>query len=137
MKTKLLGYKSFVRKEIAESRAKICSDCQENLVNIAHRHAQAYTDGLMLKEVGGRKTSLDTKLFTCRLCTCVLRAKVHYRSGMVAEGLSQKLVARLKTIPKTLSGKPLRCWQLTAYEKITQGESDEGEIEESSKSSVS
>lgn len=107
-----------VSKETAEKRAATCIDCDQNLVNIGHRMSQFYTDRYMKHQVGKSKTDYDKKLFTCKICTCLLRSKVHYPASEVASSLSDTEVGRLSREPRSLkNGQPLKCWQLTALEE--------------------
>lgn len=114
----LLKKDKWVSQEEAEKRAATCADCNQNLVNIGHRHSQFYTDKFMQYQTGGRKTKNDVKLYTCKVCTCLLRSKVHYQDDVVAESLSDTEVGKLMREPKHLSTKaPLRCWQVNSLEK--------------------
>lgn len=115
---KIFKGSEFVSQEIAESRAKVCDDCNQNRVNIGHRMGQMYTDAMMGYMTKGKKTSLDNELKTCNICTCLLRPKVHFPSKEVAESLSDAEVGRLTREPKSLkTGRHLQCWQLAAVEE--------------------
>lgn len=120
----------FVRQDVAEARAKTCVQCKENLQNVGHSHSQLYSNQYMESQIGKRQTSSDGKLFTCRICTCILRAKVHYRSDVIAKSLSANDIAKLQRNPRSITGKPIQCWQLTSLEKVKAGtDGDEAEIE--------
>jgi len=109
------GEEAFVEPDVAEERAKKCIDCNQNVRNIGHHHAQFYSDGFIRRQVGSRKTSVDDKLFTCKVCTCILKGKVHYNNEIVAEALSETELGRLMREPRSNStGKRLNCWQLRA-----------------------
>jgi hypothetical protein len=113
------GVDAFVPQEEAEMRAYVCSICTNNLRNIGHSHAQFYTDKFMRAQVGVRKTTLDDKLLTCRECTCLNRAKVHYSSEIVAESLTPQEASRMRRSPRNIkTGGPLRCWQLDCVEQV-------------------
>lgn len=115
---RLFSKEKFVTPQDAEKRAAICVDCNQNLVNIGHRMSQFYTDRFMLHQTGGKKTPLDDKLHTCKICTCLLRSKVHYPAKEVAESLSDTEIGRLSREPRSLkNGQKLRCWQLDALEE--------------------
>lgn len=115
---RLLSKSNFVTKEQAEARAAVCVDCDQNLANIGHRMSQMYTDRFMIHQTGGKRTSFDSKLFTCKICTCLLRSKVHYPSKEVAASLSDTEVGKLTRTPRSVStGHPLKCWQVTALEE--------------------
>lgn len=118
VKSMMMGTSAFVDKEEAEARASVCVNCTSNVKNIGHSHSQFYTDGFMRAQVGTRSTSHDKKLFTCRECTCLNRAKVHYNPEVVAENLSPRDIANMKTKPRDIrTGQRLRCWQLDAIEQ--------------------
>lgn len=103
----------FVSPGEAEVRSSICVDCNQNLANIGHRMSQMYSDNWMVHQIGNRATSQDSKLFTCKVCTCLLRAKVHYPDAEVAASLSDTDIGRLHREPKSLrTGQHLDCWQL-------------------------
>lgn len=120
----------FVRQEIADARAKTCLNCRSNVYRIGHKHAGFYAERWASAQASGRSTQYGDRLFTCQVCTCILKAKVHYKSSDIKKSLSSLEIARLKTEPKSIDGKPLKCWQLEAVEKINRGESDDGEGEE-------
>lgn len=125
VRTKLKGTLArFVKREVADQRAKVCIDCRSNLQNIGHTMANYYADNFIAAQVGQRKTDYDSKLFTCRICTCLLRSKVHYPSEDVGKSLTLVDIGRLTREPRTISGKPLRCWQLDAIDKAKNGLSD-------------
>lgn len=115
---KLISNEKFVSKETAERRAATCVDCNQNLANIGHRMSQFYTDKFMMHQTGGKRTSHDDKLFTCKLCTCLIRSKIHYPSREIAASLTDTDIGRMSREPKSLrNGQPLRCWQLLALEE--------------------
>lgn len=102
---------AFESQEVAQKRAEICVRCRHNRKNSKHLRAQEYTDEVVSKVVGDRTTPLDSKLFTCELCTCPLRPKVHISQKIVQDSLSAK--ERLKLMKATdFEGKPLHCWQI-------------------------
>lgn len=118
---------SLVEQTLADKRAAICARCTENRKSIGHSHAQLYSDRFIAQHVGDRKTPYDKDLFTCKICTCILRSKVHFSNELVADSLSASELARLRSQPRDVStGAPLRCWQVEAYrahhEKQLQGE---------------
>lgn len=122
VKAVIQGDEAFVDAEIAEKRAQQCVNCQSNVRNIGHHHAQFYTDNFIRRQIGSRSTSVDDKLRTCRICTCILRAKVHYKDEIVAEALSETELGKLMREPRTLDGKRFQCWQVTAA--LESGEDD-------------
>jgi hypothetical protein len=67
--------KPFVSQSEAERRADICSRCYLNV------HVEGCSSCHEIAENLTRKvaTSLDSKLDSCGICKCLLRAKVHFR----------------------------------------------------------
>lgn len=125
----LSGAKAFVRRKVsseplvdqaeAERRAATCVDCTKNQGNMGHRLGQMYTDRFMIHLTKGKRTSLDAKLFTCSVCTCLMRPKVHFPASEVAESLGDTDIGRLHREPKSLTtGKHLHCWQLSCIEDM-------------------
>jgi len=85
-----------VTQEEAERRADICRECPENLLGIC-----SSCNGLKQlasRLIARRKTRLDHYLGVCKICGCVLDAKIHVR----AEHLNEKD----RTDPKLPEG----CW---------------------------
>lgn len=74
---KNIVYKEYAPQEVAEKRALQCSTCEFN-INPDRGAFEQWADGVAIAQVGDRKTSLDSKLFSCVVCSCVLRGKVHY-----------------------------------------------------------
>lgn len=108
----------WVGQQQADQRAAVCADCTQNLVNIGHRMSKFYTDQFMIHQTGGKKTPFDNKLFTCKICTCLLRSKVHYSTEEVAKSLTDTELGQLSRLPKSIvNGQPIRCWQRLAFEE--------------------
>lgn len=112
----------WVSQEEANRRAAVCVNCNQNLINIGHRMSQFYTDKFMRHQVGNRKTPSDNKLYTCKICTCILRSKVHYNSKEVSDSLTSTEIGRLSYEPKDVSTRrPVKCWQLQTVEENKNG----------------
>ena len=112
---RMLVKKSFVDQMTADRRAAQCVSCTQNVKNIGHSHGQFYSNLFIKKQVGDRKTRFDDKLFTCNICTCILKGKVHYGNKEVGESLSDTEVGRLMREPRHVkTGKKIKCWQLEA-----------------------
>lgn len=108
----------FVAQEVAETRAKCCAECNQNVRNIGHSHSQYYTDSWMRSQVGNRTTTKDADLLTCKICTCILRSKVHYADSTVKDSLTATELVQLKRLPKNINtGQPIKCWQVSLGEK--------------------
>lgn len=118
------GKESFVDRETAEERASICKNCSMNVRNIGHSQGQFYTNKFIQKQVGNRTTSKDKDLYTCKICTCILKGKVHYAPSIVAESLSNAEIGKMMREPRhKKTGQKIKCWQLSEY--LKEGESDE------------
>lgn len=92
------GEKNMVPQAIAEERAAICLQCPRNIAPDKGPFL-SWSDEIALASTGGRKTSVDDKLFSCEACTCVLKAKAHYRGPF---SLSKEEKEKM----------PAFCWQL-------------------------
>lgn len=115
---RLFSKEKFVKAADAEKRAALCIDCNQNLVNIGHRMSQFYTDRFMLHQTGGKRTSLDAKLYTCKVCTCLLRSKVHYPASEIAASITDTELGQLNRLPKSITtGRPIKCWQAQCVEE--------------------
>lgn len=108
---------AFVSQEVADERAAICIKCDQNVVDIGHKAARYYSDRFMLAQVGKRKSEHHAKLHTCKLCSCILKAKVFYVRSLVVEKLTNNEIMDLKRYPVDTSGHPLQCWQLKELEE--------------------
>lgn len=72
------GEANMVSQEEAERRAAICVSCPHNIFPDKSGFV-AWADAIAEHSTDGRKTSRDSELGNCEVCTCVLKAKVHYR----------------------------------------------------------
>lgn len=89
-KMMLAGEQAYVSQQIADARAEVCAGCRHNKKNDKHSRLERYTDKYVQSMVGDRKTSLDDKLFTCEICSCPLRPKVHVSQKIIQEALTRK-----------------------------------------------
>ncbi len=88
-----------VQQSTAESRAAICLTCPKNIFPDKGPFV-AWCDSIAEAMTGGRTTSLDAKLGSCDVCSCVIKAKVHYGGDMhLSDEEKQQL--------------PDYCWMLT------------------------
>lgn len=113
LKAKVMGERAFVDEQTAARRAKVCLNCPKNTINAKDSRLQLYTDQAMLKDIGERKTPHDKLLYTCEICSCILRAKVHFSREIVLGSISNRVRLRLPNGKiRGKDGKPLTCWQL-------------------------
>lgn len=98
---KAMLFKRFVTQEVAEKRAKHCTECRYNIFPDKGPF-MAWTDEVAVQCVGAkRKTSYDDKLGQCAVCTCVLKSKVYIDQKL--DPFTPKQVERMKQV---------KCWQL-------------------------
>jgi len=71
-------FKNYVSQEEANRRAEICKSCEENVSPEPEKLSsfRRWTDDIAYNSVGERSTPYDADLYTCNVCTCVLRTKV-------------------------------------------------------------
>ena len=94
-----LMYSSFVNQEVADARSQQCADCRFNVFPDRDRFIK-WSDNIAVASVGDRKSIRHESLGNCEVCSCPLRAKVHY-AGKVT--LSSEEIEKMKTV---------NCWQL-------------------------
>ena len=99
-------------KEEAEVRAKICTNCFHNEIPKEKSKLAELADVKIQELVGDRTTSLDRGLFMCSICTCPLRAKVHFAQDFVEKNMEPKMQYLAPNGLPGRDGKPLYCWQL-------------------------
>lgn len=94
-----------VERELAESRARICSDCPQNTkshwsLSLFGTAAQAVKSIVELKNGMKLKTSYDDKLGVCKACLCPLETKVHVPLAHIFEYMDDETKQNLDP----------RCW---------------------------
>lgn len=112
VKTAFRGEAAYEPQKIAEKRAEICVNCPHNKTNPRHSRLLKYSDRAIKEIVGNRKTSFDDKLFSCEVCSCPLRSKVHIAQNIIEESLSIKERRELESNFLGLDGNSIFCWQL-------------------------
>lgn len=85
----------------AEARARVCLSCPYNLPNLEDTLLGKYTDMAVAEYVGERTVESVEDLFSCQLCTCPLRSKVHFSQKIIEESLTKEEKDAL----------PDYCWQ--------------------------
>jgi len=113
------GEKAYVSQQVADARAEVCVGCRFNKKIDKHSRLQRYTDKYVRSMVGDRKTSFDDKLYSCEVCSCPLRAKVHVSQKITQESLTLK-ERKILNIPLLgFDGKTkFYCWQMKSV-KLT------------------
>lgn len=94
-----LWYDKTVSLEVAETRAKQCASCPNNVFPDKNAFTK-WSDDVALASVGEKKTSYHEQLGNCKVCTCVLKAKVFYdgEASFTAE--------------ENVEFRKVNCWQL-------------------------
>lgn len=95
-----LAFPKFAKQEVAEARASQCIKCPLNIFPNKD-HFVAWSDGIAIKEVGERRTSVHEQLGSCAGCGCPLKSKV-----FVAGPLKPFKDEEVKLM------RPVGCWQL-------------------------
>lgn len=93
------GEKNMVDQRVANERANQCSTCRFNVFPDKGPF-MAWADMIADNSIGDRKTPYDSKLGNCAVCSCVIRAKVHWGKEI---SLSNEEVSKMRTVA---------CWQL-------------------------
>lgn len=94
-----LWYEKTATQEVAESRAKQCRSCPNN--EFPDKNAfVAWSDAVAVASVGDKKTSYHAELGNCKVCSCVLKAKVFYDGSASF------------TAEENLEFRKVNCWQL-------------------------
>jgi len=106
------GERAFELQVIAEKRAQMCLRCRHNKPNKSDSDLRRYTDEYVQDIVGQRKTPFDDKLFTCEICSCALRPKVHIVQKIVEESLTRSEKRALRMGLWDIEGKLFDCWQV-------------------------
>lgn len=109
----------FVSEEIAEQRATKCIGCKYNLENRGHFYAQYYTDKIMSRSVGKRRTKRWDLLYTCAGCSCILNSKVWFSDNIVGKSLMREDIVKLEKAID-VHNQPIKCWQLEARKKLNE-----------------
>jgi hypothetical protein len=99
-----IWYGRFASVEVAEERAKQCASCPFNEYP-DKTSLEEWQDSVAEGSVGDRKTSYQSKLGNCKVCSCVLKAKVFYDGDV---SFSAQEIASFKEV---------NCWQLTLINK--------------------
>ena len=90
----------YVEQEVAEERAKICSGCPNNVPSsFSCGNCETKIQQIISVIGGKRSTSLDDKLNSCSICSCNLKAAVHFPLEAQAAGLSEEIKAELNAVP--------------------------------------
>lgn len=111
MRFRPLG-RGFVLQKTADMRAQVCVRCPHNKVNDNHKSLGYYADRAIQAIVGPRTTPFDGRLFSCSICTCPLRSKVHVAQDIVESSLTERERVRLPQGLPGLDNQPLYCWQV-------------------------
>jgi len=88
-----------VSQEEAERRALICRSCPNNgSLQFGCGACMSTVLQLLHAIIGKRKTSFDSELGACLVCSCSLKASVHVPTKVQQEGLPDSLKEEFKQI---------------------------------------
>lgn len=107
-----LSKSPFTSQKLAEKRAATCVRCKYNVENGDHSRTRKYSDEFVAGIVGPRETSQDGELFSCSICSCPLRPKVHIGNRIIQERMNPHERYRFPNGAPGKDGKPLYCWQV-------------------------
>jgi hypothetical protein len=97
-----------VSQEVAEERASICAGCPFN-------RPMSFGCGLCTSQVtellaslrGQKRTSKDDLLGICGICSCSLKAAIHFPVEVQKKALNEHMIQEFKNIPFCWKGKEL------------------------------
>lgn len=101
---KSLRYMVFAPPAVAEMRATQCKDCPFNVFAEDKQRFIKWSDAMATATVGNRTVNCQKELGNCSICSCPLKAKVHW-GGKVS--LSEEEKKDMETV---------NCWQLKIQE---------------------
>lgn len=99
---KTLLYSKFASQELAESRAKVCETCPENVLHKSNAFIR-WGDRLAKAMIGDKKVSTADKLGHCRVCSCAMKSKVFIHTDL------------LDFTEEEITAFPDFCWQKKEY----------------------
>ena len=83
------GVGAFVSRDVANSRAAICVECEYNIENPGCSTCKGF--GVIIRSVKrGRTTNYDGDLKTCGVCRCFIEALVHVDAAIIDRTTSRK-----------------------------------------------
>ena len=94
-----LWYDRVASQEVAETRSRQCLGCPNNEFPDKGAFVK-WSDEVALASIGEKKTSYHESLGNCKVCSCVLKAKVFY------DGAASFTEEELREFRK------VNCWQL-------------------------
>lgn len=100
----------------AEARAEICANCFFNEIPQEKSKLAELADVKIQELVGDRKSSRDRELFMCTVCSCPLRAKIHFAQWFVEQNMEDQTRYLAPSGLPGRDGKPLYCWQIHPIE---------------------
>lgn len=106
--------RNMVNPRLANRRAAVCLNCplhvkpDENDATLMEK----FTDAVMLKMIGSRRTERHDELMSCAACTCCMRAKVWFSRKTIAESLDKKQIEKMKSVTVGKNAEPMVCWHI-------------------------
>lgn len=113
----------YVDQEVAEARALVCVNCPRNVPKVNGRTVEdpGLAQSKFVQLSKGRTTSVDGMLGLCGVCTCVLKAKVHFDGKFVRSSSTKELLQQFTQEYVGRNGKPMHCW-IADLDKETDGD---------------
>lgn len=95
------GESIFVDSAVAEQRAATCAGCSKNVKETRTPGAAIAADAALRVSLGERSTKIDAALGRCSVCTCQLRAAVHFSDEVIRAGTAESQIPSF----------PQHCWK--------------------------
>lgn len=90
----------YVDQEVAEERAEICASCPKNVYSEFGCGNCTTKIQQIISIIGGKRTtSLDDKLNSCAICSCNLKAAVHFPLESQESNLTPEMKQELRDVP--------------------------------------
>ena len=98
----------YVEQEVAEERAEICRNCPMNVAESwgCGSCAQKIHD-VVQELLGPRETRADKELGFCAICSCSLKASVHYPLEAQAKGVTEEQAEKFAEVS--------HCWKKLSF----------------------
>lgn len=98
----------YVEQEVAEERAVTCVSCPNNVYSEFGCGNCTTQIQQIISVIGGkRSTLLDDKLHSCSICSCNLKASVHFPVASQKSNLTSEMVEEFKQVPYCWKGREL------------------------------
>lgn len=100
-----------VSPELANERAAICANCQENVPYAQNCSTCKHVEDAVRAVIGDLSTPLDGRLNACFICGCSNKAQVWLPSEILAKGVNAEMMERFNAVRVTLADGNVDCWK--------------------------